>query len=102
MRPDGFAGYGQQDNGRPAVVTTSPIAVRAGVLAVSADVATSGHVEVTVLDDEGAPLAVSERIGAIVTDTEVRWRNGYSLATGSDIRLRFELSGAKLYSFSFI
>ena len=102
LRPDGFAGYGQQDNGRPAVVTTGLIAVRAGVLAVSADVATSGHVEVTVLDDEGAPLAVSERIAATVTDTEVRWRNGYSLATGSDIRLRFELSGAKLYSFSFI
>ena len=102
LRPDGFAGYEQQDSRRPAVITTSPMAARSGVLAISADVARSGHVEVTVLSDKGAPLVVSERITATVTDAEVRWKESYSPEPGSEIRLRFELSGAKLYSLSFI
>jgi hypothetical protein len=38
-----------------------------------------------------------------VTDAEVKWQPGFSLAKlkGNEIRLKFELTNAKLYSFSF-
>jgi len=104
LRPDGFAGYEQhkKGSGQTAIIKTRPIAVRAGSLSICADVATSGHVLITVLNSEGRPLADSEPITNTVTDVSIRWKNRFELEEGNVIRLRFELSDAKLYSLGFI
>jgi len=48
-------------------------------------------------------LAEGERIAKTVTDAEVQWKEGFSLEDfkSNEIRLRFELRDAKLYSSSF-
>ena len=88
---------------KTATVTTRPVVAVAGSLRVSADVAISGFVKVTLLDKEKKELAEGELLTQTVTDGEVRWQRGFSLKKlkGSQIRLRFELREAKLYSFSF-
>jgi len=105
LRPDGFAGYEQIAGGsnKTATVTTKPVVAVSGSLRLSADVAMSGYVKVTVLDKDNKKLAESELITQTVTDGEVRWKEGFLLETlkGNEIRLRFELRDAKLYSFSF-
>lgn len=106
LRPDGFAGYEQTAGGsnRAATITTKPVLVVADSLSLSADVAMSGYVKVTLFDKENKELAESELIAGTVTDAEVQWPEGFSFRSlkGSDIRFRFELRDAKLYSFSFL
>jgi hypothetical protein len=77
--------------------------VVAGSLCVSADVAPSGYVKVTVLDEQQNELAESESITKTATDAEVQWKKGFSLKEleGHEIKLRFELRESKIYSFSF-
>ncbi len=72
-------------------------------MCLTADVATPGYVKVTILDKENKELAESESIARTVTDGEVQWKDGFSFRSlkNSEIRLRFELRAAKLYSFSF-
>ena len=105
LRPDGFAGYEQIAGGanKTASVATRPVAVMGGALRVSADVAMSGYVKVTVYDKGGKDLAEGKLITRTVTDAEIKWTKGFSLEQfrGKYIRLRFELRDAKLYSFSF-
>ena len=105
LRPDGFAGYEQIAGGsnRVATITTKPVVAGAGSLRLSADVAISGFVKVTIFDQQNNALAESELTVQTVTDAEVRWKEGFSLETlkGNEIRLRFELRNSKLYSFSF-
>jgi len=105
LRPDGFAGYEQVEGGsnKTATVTTKPVAVVAEALCLSADVAASGYVKVTVLDKNNQELARSELIAETVTDAEIEWPGGFSFRSlkGRDVRLQFELRDAKLYSFSF-
>lgn len=105
LRPDGFAGYEQIAGGsnKTATITTKPVVAGAGSLRLSADVVISGFVKVTILDQQNKALAESEPIARTVTDAEVRWKKGFSLETLKryEIRLRFELRDAKLYSFTF-
>ena len=108
LRPDGFAGYEQiaghvVGNNKTATITTKPVVAGAGSLRLSADVVTSGYVKVTLIDKENKELAEGELIVRTVTDGEVQWKEGYSFGSlkGKEIRLRFELRDAKLYSFSF-
>ncbi len=105
LRPDGFAGYEQIAGGsnKTATITTKPVVAVADSLRLSADVVISGFVKVTILDQQNKALAESERIAQSVTDAEVQWKEGFSLAIlkGKEIRLRFELRDSKLYSFSF-
>jgi len=105
LRPDGFAGYEQIAGGsnKTATITTRPLVAGPGSLALSADVVVSGFVKATILDKAGNALAKSELITQTVTDAEVRWKDGFSLASlqGDEIRLRFDLRDSKLYSFSF-
>ena len=53
---------------------------------------------------ENVKLTESELITKTVTDAEVQWKGGFSLKKlrGKQIKLRFDLRDAKLYSFSFI
>jgi len=105
LRPDGFAGYEQLAGGsnRAATITTKSVLVVGSSLCLTADVATPGYVKVTILDKENKELAESESIAKTVTDGEVQWKDGFSFRSlkNSEIRLRFELRAAKLYSFSF-
>ncbi|MHC4631028.1 MAG: hypothetical protein ACYS9C_07125 [Planctomycetota bacterium] len=105
LRPDGFAGYEQVEGGsnKTATITTKPVLAVADSLCLSADVTMSGYVKVTLFDKENKELAESELIAKTVTDAEVQWPEGFSFRSlkGSEIRFRFELRDAKLYSFSF-
>jgi len=103
LRPDGFAGYEPVASDKPARITTTPVACGGDGLRISADVAANGSVQVTVLDKQNKIMAASEPIAHTVTDAEVRWKAGFTLATlkGREIRLRLDLTNAKLYSFAF-
>lgn len=103
LRPDGFAGYEPIEVGKPAWITTAPVACAGGSPRLSADVAEKGSIQVTVLDERNKALAESDLITHTVTDAEVRWKEGFSPATlkGRDIRFRLELRNSKCYSLAF-
>lgn len=103
LRPDGWAGYVQQDKSKPAAIVTNRIRPGGKMLRITADIPDGGMVKVTVLDVAGKALAQSAPIAKTATDSPVRWAAGFSLAklNGKPIRLRFILTNAKLYSFSF-
>jgi hypothetical protein len=103
LRPDGFAGYEPKDETKPAMVTTRPLAWRDGAtLTITCDAA-GGSVAVTVLDAAGKVLGRGRPIAADVTDAAVGWQDGDDPAppAGKEVRLRFEIQDAKLYSFGF-
>ena len=105
LRPDGFAGYEQVAGGsnKTASLTTKPVSVVAGSLCVSADVAPSGYVKVTILGKDNKQLAEGKLIAKTVTDATIQWKDGFSFKKlkGKEIRLRFELRDSKIYSFTF-
>ena len=100
LRPDGWAGYEQADANRPATVTTMPLPT-GDKLKLSADIDQGGSLKVYVLDRHGNLLAVSEPMTKTITDAGPRWPKGFSIdaVRQNVIRLKFELDGAKLYSF---
>jgi len=102
LRPHGFAGYEPADAARPAVVETEPVVCSGKVLRVTAD-ARGGSVRATVLDADGTPVAVGQPVAADVTDAPVAFEGGGDLAKarGRRVRVRFEISRAKLYAFAF-
>jgi hypothetical protein len=103
LRPDGFAGYTQQEAGKPATLTTTLIAPPVGSLRISADVEPGGYVNVSVLDERNELLAESGRMNGSLSDAEISWSYGFSFDDlGSEsIQLRFEFKDATIYSFSF-
>jgi hypothetical protein len=105
LRADGFAGYEQIAGGsnKTGSIRTKPVSVVADLLCISADVAPSGYVEVTALDEDNEKLAEGELITKTVTDARIQWKDGFSLEElkGKKIKLEFELRESKLYSFSF-
>ncbi|MHC4688488.1 MAG: hypothetical protein ACYS5F_02435 [Planctomycetota bacterium] len=105
LRADGFAGYEQIAGGsnKTGTITTKPVSVVSDTLCISADIAPSGYVKVTALDEGNDKLAEGELITKTVTDTSIQWKDGFSLKKleGKDIKLRFGLRESKLYSFSF-
>ncbi|MCK4294820.1 MAG: HEAT repeat domain-containing protein [Planctomycetes bacterium] len=103
LRPDGWAGYEQIDGNKPASITTTPVVCTDNELQLCVDVGKKGFAKVTILDKENRKLAQSKLVKKTVTDTEVKWLDGFSLENlkGKDVRLRYELKNAKLYSFNF-
>ncbi|MCK4294732.1 MAG: hypothetical protein KAY65_16135, partial [Planctomycetes bacterium] len=103
LRPDGWAGYEQIDGNKPASITTTPIVCTGNELQLCVDVGKKGFAKVTILDKDNRKLAQSKLVKKTVTDTEVKWLDKFSLENlkGKDVRLRFELKNAKLYSFNF-
>jgi len=97
LRPDGFAGYQQESKDGPAILTTTSIPRSGQTLRITADVAEGGSIKVIALDKDGKIIASAEPVSTTVTDRSLKWQN--ELEAGS-VRLRFELSNAKLYSFS--
>lgn len=101
LRPDGFAGYEPMSEDKPAVITTKPVICQGEWLCITADVQNEGSVSVSMIDDQGHEIAVSKPSCRTVTDGKVKWTRNRTLSSGKDIRLRFQLNKAKLYSFSF-
>ena len=105
LRPDGFAGYEQIAGGsnKTGSLTTNAVLVVGNSLCVSADVAPSGFVKVTVLDKDNKRLAEGELVTTTVSDAKIQWKDKFSLKNLKDkeIKLKFELRESKLYSFSF-
>lgn len=98
LRPDGFAGYEQVAKDKPAIVTTSLMPYHGQAIRISADVAAGGAVKVSVLDEAGHELTTAKAITETVTDGRLELSKELDERR---IQLRFELSSAKLYSFSF-
>lgn len=96
LRPDGWAGYEQINADKPAVVTTKVLTDTGAACRITADVMKRGSLKVTMIDEAGKPLTTSKVITETVTDRELQWDQPLP---NTPIRLRFELSGAKVYSF---
>ena len=104
LRPDGWAGYEQIAGNKPASITTTPVVCTNNELQLCVDVGKKGFAKVTILDKDNRKLAQSKLIKKTVTDAEVKWLDSFSFENlrGKNVRLRFKLKNAKLYSFSFI
>jgi hypothetical protein len=102
LRPDGFAGYRQEESGEPATITTIPIALPDGALRISADVGEKGHVKVSVVTKRGKILAESHPMKGSLSDNEVSWRDGFSLKElkKKSAKIQFEFQDATIFSFS--
>ena len=98
LRPDGFAGFEQESKDKPAIITTVPIPFAGQSLQVTADVEKNGSVKVTILDKSGREISLAETVSMTVTDGRLKLTEEIN---EDRIRIRFELNGAKLYSFSF-
>ncbi|MBL7221265.1 MAG: hypothetical protein ISS69_14205 [Phycisphaerae bacterium] len=57
----------------------------------------------TVFDKDGKQLGEGKLVTKTVTDAVVEWKDDFSLTKlkGKEIKLKFELREAKIYSFSF-
>jgi hypothetical protein len=97
LRPDGFAGYEQEFSDRPAMITTAPIDYAGQTIQITADVEKGGAVKVIVIDAEGKHISEVE-IDTTVTDSPLQLNMNIK---ADKIQLKFELSKAKLYAFSF-
>jgi hypothetical protein len=98
LRPDGFAGYEPETSDQPAVITTTAIAYAGQALQITADVDKGGWVKVSIVDKEGNRIAEATTILKTVTDGKLGLKEKIK---SNEVRLQFELSNAKLYSFGF-
>jgi hypothetical protein len=99
LRPDGFAGYTQESDSQPAVITTVPLPFSGENILVSADIREGGSLMISILDGEGNTLVSAAELRHSVTDHPLEISS--KIGTGK-IRLRFEFSGTTLYSFKFV
>jgi hypothetical protein len=98
LKPDHWAGYEPMKSHQPAILTTAEISHPGHPLCITADVAPGGSVKVSMVDRNGKPISSAKPVAQTVTDGELQWDR--KIKPGA-MRLRFEISGAKLYSFSF-
>jgi len=98
LRPDGFAGYSQHMDNKPAIITTTAIAYNQQVIKVTADIKQDGSLKVSVLNKNGEQITDAKPILNSVTDELLSLEKKVKTDM---IRLKFEFYNAKLYSFSF-
>ncbi len=103
LRKDGFAGYASQSDKRGTIITR-PVRFTGNHIAVTADIESNGSIIVSIVDNKENIIDTSAPIETNVTDKTVTWKNHTDITRLKEqtIRLRFELTRAKLYSFSFI
>jgi hypothetical protein len=99
LRPDGFAGYEQETGDKPAFITTTAIPYNGQALQITADVPKGGWVKVSIVDKDGKNIATATTVLETVTDGQLGFNEKIK---SNEIRLQFELSNAKLYSFGFV
>ena len=97
LRPDGFAGYVQENRNQEGIIVTRPISYKGGTLRLTADVENGGSIEITVLDDTGKQIAVARSITKTITNEMLQIN---SKIKEKNISLKIELNKAKVYSFS--
>lgn len=85
----------------PKISSTQPLTFDEPSVGITADIWDGGSVHVAILDEAGSERAISRPIRTTVTDAQVEWETGQSLADLSrdPIRLRFQFHNAKLYAF---
>ena len=103
LRLDGFAGMAPTSRDAVGQIVTRPVRCSGKSLRINADVVQGGELRVEVLGAERLSLAECKPTIFPATDAYVIWRTSADLTrlVGSDVQLRFELRGAKLYSFCF-
>ena len=98
LRTDGFAGYEPIDASQVAIVTTHPLPFGSS-MRITAD-AQDGQIVVSLIDEDDKILGRSQPVRGNVTDAPVTWKQpGPAFESGRPVRLRFEITRAKLYSF---
>lgn len=99
LRPDGFAAATPADPARAGTVESTPISFQAGdQLLLTADTEATGHVQVELTDAAGRVLARSAPLAGSFTARPVAWITAPP-AERHEVRLRFTLVGARLYSY---
>lgn len=103
LRKDGWAGYEQADTEKSATITTAPFEWIGKELQLTADVTPGGSIRVTLLGENSEEVATAKPIIKTTTDGTLEWDENFSpqhLKTRR-LRLRFDWSASKVYSFSF-
>jgi hypothetical protein len=97
LRPDGFAGYVQENRNQEGVIVTKLISYKGGALQLTADIEAGGSIKVTVLNSDGEQIATSKSITNTITDEMLQLNNKIK---EENISLKIEIKKAKVYSFS--
>lgn len=101
LRRDGFVSLDAGEaEGR---MLTKPLILDGGELHLNAD-ASQGYVTVSITDDIGIPLEgyTSRQIVGNQLDTAVEFDQPLETLSGKEVRLRFQLRNASLYSYWFV
>ena len=98
LRPDGFAGYVQERDNESAIILTKDVPFTGKEIRISCDVEESGSVNAEILDKNGNILSSAQPIRATITDGPLVLTQPVNVM---EIRFRFTLNNAVLYSFSF-
>jgi hypothetical protein len=96
LRPDGFAGYEQESKDKTAIITTTALDYYGQTVKITADVAKDGWVKVGILNSDRKYISAAQIISHTVTNAILDFPEEFSL---NEIRLQFELSNARIYSF---
>ncbi len=97
LRPDGFAGYVQENINQEGVIVTRLIDYKGGQLKLTADVENGGSIKVIVLNGDGDQISTSDSITSTITDGSLNFDNEIN---EKNISLKIEINKAKVYSFS--
>ncbi|MCP4455701.1 MAG: hypothetical protein GY809_29935 [Planctomycetes bacterium] len=97
IKKDRWAGYEALDEG---MIETAPVTCNGPGLYICADVKGGGNIQAEVIDVNGLTLKDCKPMRTDVSDGQITW-SGKDLEAlkGSQIRLRFRLNNATLYSF---
>ena len=105
QRVDGFVSLDLAEEG---VATTAPVKVDGAHLLLNVDTAALGHLRVGLLDESGKPLEGfgvddADIVRTNSTHAQIAWKGRDDLTTlaGQMVRLRFQGSRTKLYSYRF-
>ena len=104
LRRDGFVSITADDE--PGWLITRPLGFQGRELRLNAEVAPGGSIRVGVLRRDGEPIdglraEDCEPLTGDQIDASAQWEGGPDMRalSGSDVRLKFQLHNAKLYSF---
>ncbi len=100
LRRDGFVSLDADET--EGYMLTKPLGVNGGELHLNVN-ASQGYVIVSVTDDTGTPLEnyTSQRIVGNQLDAEVKFNHSLEALKGKEVRLRFQIRNASLYSYWF-
>ena len=97
LRPDGFAGYVQENLNQEGLIVTKSFKYKGGALKLTADVEKGGSVTVSLLNSDGEQIAASESITNSISDEYLKFDKEFM---EENISIKIKLTQAKVYSFS--